>query len=160
LGPLLKVYSKAHWGYFLKEESMAKRIVLISCVKKKVGHRAKARDLYVSPWFRLAFRYAQQLRPDQIFILSAKYGLLGPDAVVDPYEKTLNKMPATEVKAWAEQVIGKLRRHANLASDHFIILASERYRRHLRPHLGSSKVPMEGLDRCKQLHWLKERVEQ
>jgi len=139
---------------------MAKRIVLISCVKKKVGHRAKARDLYVSPWFKLAFRYAQRLRPDRIFILSAKYGLLGPDAVVEPYEKTLNKMPATEVKAWAVGVIEKLRRHANLASDHFIILASERYRKHLRPHLGSSEVPMEGLGIGRQLRWLKNAVEQ
>jgi len=52
-----------------------KKIVLISCVKRKLPHRVPAKDLYISQLFKLSFAYAQRLRPDAIYILSAKHGL-------------------------------------------------------------------------------------
>ena len=52
------------------------KTVLISCVSKKLDHSAKARDMYISPLFKLSLKYAQKLNPDKIFILSAKYHLL------------------------------------------------------------------------------------
>ena len=39
-------------------------IVLISCVSKKLNHKAKAKDLYVSSLFRLNLKYAEQQRPE------------------------------------------------------------------------------------------------
>ena len=53
-----------------------KTIVLISCVSKKLAHAARARDIYVSPLFRLNLAYAESLKPDAIYVLSAKHGLL------------------------------------------------------------------------------------
>jgi len=55
--------------------NMAK-IVLISCSSKKSAHKSKAKNLYISTLFRLSLAYAKKLKPDKIFILSAKYGLL------------------------------------------------------------------------------------
>jgi hypothetical protein len=67
-------------------------IILISCVKKKLPHRAKAQDLYISTLFRLNLDYARSLKPDAIYILSAKYGLVSLDQAIDPYDITLNNM--------------------------------------------------------------------
>jgi len=48
-----------------------KKIVLISCVSKKLHHKSKAQDLYVSSLFLKNLQYAKSLNPDKIFILSA-----------------------------------------------------------------------------------------
>lgn len=73
-----------------------KTIVLISCVSKKLNHAAKARDLYVSPLFKGNLAYAESLKPDVIYILSAKYGLLSQQDEITPYDVTLNAMNAAE----------------------------------------------------------------
>ena len=46
-----------------------RKIVLISCVSKKLVHAAKVRDIYVSPLFRLNLAYAESLKPDAIYVL-------------------------------------------------------------------------------------------
>ena len=71
-------------------------VVLISCVKKKLGYAAPAKDLYISPLFRLSWKYAQTRNPNKIFILSAKYHLLDPEKVVEPYDQTLKRMNRRE----------------------------------------------------------------
>jgi len=67
----------------------ANAIVLRSCVKSKRSYRCKAAEMYTSPLFQKTMAYAQRLRAKRIFILSAKYGLLDPDDIIDPYEQTL-----------------------------------------------------------------------
>ena len=138
-------------------DKIMKRIVLISCAKKKAGQRTMARQMYVSPLFRSMLQYAEGLHPDALFILSAKHGLLAPDTEIAPYDLTLNTMPVASVKEWAGRVVDQLRGQADLSKDHFVILASTKYRRFLTPHLTSFKVPMEGLGIGKQLQWLKSK---
>jgi cytoplasmic iron level regulating protein YaaA (DUF328/UPF0246 family) len=133
-------------------------IVLISCASKKVPHRAKAKDLYISPLFNLGLQYARSLNPDDIFILSAKYGLLGLEQEIDPYDLTLNGMLDRDVKAWANSVINQLGNVVDLQNDRLIILAGERYRKHLLPHILNYTLPMRGLGIGKQLQFLKARV--
>lgn len=67
-------------------------------------------------------------------------------------------MPAAAVRAWAERVRGQLAARYDLARDHFIFLAGEKYRRYLAPHLASYEVPMEGLRIGEQLQFLKART--
>jgi hypothetical protein len=137
-----------------------KRVVLIACVETKAGHRTEARHMYISPLFKFMLRYAETLRPDAIFVLSAKHRLLGLDKKIAPYEATLNKMPVAQVREWAEKVLGQLGQEADLKNDQFIILASKKYRKYLVPHMRRVKVPLEGLDFGKQLRQLKKWVEQ
>ena len=66
-----------------------KRIVLISCVKSKLDHPARAEDLYTSTLFRSNLAYARSLKPDAIFILSAKFGLLSLERVISPREGSI-----------------------------------------------------------------------
>ena len=95
-----------------------KKIVLVSCVSKKNRGTHKAKDLYASPLFRKAYEYAESLNPDKIFILSAKYHLLDPEAIVEDYNKTLNTFSAADRKEWANVV---------LEQDEIIFLAGKKY---------------------------------
>lgn len=135
-----------------------KRIVLISCVKTKLDHPAKAEDLYISDLFVKNLAYAKKLKPDYIFILSAKYGLVKLNDRIAPYEKTLNQMPVHERRAWASGVISELRKYANFEQDEFIILAGDKYREFLLPYMRNYKIPFEGLSFGNQLKALKEVV--
>jgi len=134
---------------------MSKRIVLISCVSQKLPQRAKARDLYVSTLFKLNLRYAEKLRPDDIFVLSAKHGLLPLEKRIEPYEQTLNNMRFGEIKQWANRVLRQIKAVCLIDETEFVFLAGDRYRKYLLPHLKNSQIPLEGLRIGEQLQKLK-----
>jgi hypothetical protein len=135
-------------------------IVLVSCVKSKRQVASAAKDLYVSPLFLGMRRYAERLGAHW-FILSAEHGLLEPDQVVAPYERTLLKMRKIERAEWATRVQAKLIELLPPHSD-VVLLAGERYREELLPFLNlngfSVQVPMAGLSLGRQLQWLKEHA--
>jgi len=134
------------------------KIILISCVSKKLNCKSKAQDLYISPLFKKSLIYAKSLNPDKIFILSAEYGLLSLTDEVEPYDKTLNKMTSNEIKEWANLVISQLQKVSDLNKDEFVFLAGNKYRKFLLSHIKNYKIPMLGLSIGKQLNWLTERT--
>jgi len=140
-------------------ERQGKKIFLLSCVKSKQSFRARAADLYTSALFKKMLRYAQCNKPDEIFILSAKHGLLALDDMIDPYEQTLNNMPIMERRDWTQRVLRELRCRVDLERDEFTILAGDKYRRFLLPHLRHYSIPMEGLAFGQQLRFLTKEVE-
>lgn len=133
-----------------------KKVVLISCASKKRSSKSQAKDLYVSDLFKKNLQYALQLQPDHIFILSAKYGLVPLDEEIEPYDVTLNNMPAKEVKDWSEGVLRDLARKSDLQQDRFVFLAGAKYRKYLVEHLTYVEIPFEGLTIGRQLQRLKE----
>ena len=133
-----------------------RRVVLISCVSKKLPHEARAEDLYISPLFKFNLRYAKQLKPDAIYILSAKHGVLELDVTIEPYNITLNEMRVAEKRAWSQKVLEQLAMHADLQRDHFVFLAGQNYRKYIVPSLSSFEAPLEGLRIGRQLQKLKE----
>jgi len=133
------------------------KVVLISCVSKKLHHKSKVRDLYVSPLFKKNLRYAKSLNAEDIFVLSAEYGLLRLDEEIEPYDKTLNKMRSAEIKEWASSVLNQLENLVDLENDEFIFLAGNNYRKFLLPHIKHYEIPMEGLGIGKQFQWLSRR---
>jgi cytoplasmic iron level regulating protein YaaA (DUF328/UPF0246 family) len=132
-----------------------KRIVLISCVSKKMPYKAKAKGLYISTLFKLNFKYAKSLNPDKIFILSAKYGLLNPEQEIEPYNETLNTKSTQEIKNWSQKVLIDLKKQTDFENDEFIFLAGTKYRKFLTSHIKNYKVPLEGLTIGRQLSLLK-----
>jgi len=134
------------------------RIVLLSCVSKKLDTKSRARDLYISPLFRYALKYAESLDTDKIFILSAKYGLVDLDMEIEPYELTLNGMKSIEKKVWADDVLKQLASESDLDNDEFVFLAGENYRKYIVPHIKNYNVPMQGLGIGKQLKFLKDKT--
>jgi hypothetical protein len=135
-----------------------KEYVLISCVSQKLDHPALSKDLYTSPLFKLCYRYATSLKPDAIFVLSAKYGLVSCDQEIAPYNMTLNNMKTRGVKKWSERVLAELSKQTDLQKDLFIFLAGDKYRKFLLPHIRHCQIPMEGLRIGEQLSWLKKKL--
>lgn len=134
---------------------MSRRIVLISCVSKKLPRRAKAKDLYLSTLFKLNLQYAEKLKPDNIFILSAKYGLLPLEKQIEPYDQTLNKMRSGEIKQWASEVLEQIKEVCSIDETEFVFLAGDKYRKYLLPYIKNAKIPLEGLRIGEQLQRLK-----
>jgi len=73
------------------------KIVLLSCTKSKLDKPAQAQELYsASPMFQKTLEYGKELKPDKMFILSAKHHLVPLTKVLEPYDKTLKEMPKDE----------------------------------------------------------------
>ncbi|MBL7215590.1 MAG: hypothetical protein ISS71_07920 [Phycisphaerae bacterium] len=136
-----------------------KKVVLISCVSKKVNYPAPAKDLYNSPLFKKSYAYAVSLVPDRIFILSAKYGLVESHQTIAPYDLTLNSLDAQEIQEWSQMVIEKLKSLTDIENDKFIFLAGEKYRRYLLPCVSNYEIPLLGLKIGEQLSWLTRRTQ-
>lgn len=135
-----------------------KLFVLISCVSQKLDEKAKAQDLYISSLFKKNLQFARSLHPDQIFILSAKYGLLELDDVIDTYNVSLNNLKSKDVRDWSNMVLSQLRRKTDIDNDEFVFLAGEKYRKYLMPHIQNFTIPMLGLKIGKQLQWLTKHI--
>lgn len=131
-------------------------VYFVSCVGEKEEQACRARELYISKWFLKARRYVEA-SGCHWFILSAEYGLVAPDRVIAPYDRTLNTMPIAERRAWAQRVSKQIGAAMPKLS-HVVILAGERYREFLVHHLTEHgvvvSVPMEGLGIGEQLSWL------
>src|SRR5688572_10768538 len=134
-------------------------IALVSCVKSKRAFPAQAKDLYVSTLFSGLRRYAER-NSNSWFVLSAEHGLLHPDQVIAPYERTLLTMRKGERLAWAarvtEQLMPILSRDAGNCE--VLFLAGDRYREFIEPFMVSRgykvTVPLKGLPIGEQLQWL------
>jgi hypothetical protein len=141
-----------------QSEGQIPRIALVSCVKSKQPSPAPAKDLYTSTLFRGMREYAEA-NADAWYILSAEHGLLGPDQVTAPYERTLNTMEKAAREEWAERVQRQLATVLPAGAE-VIMLAGERYREGLVPFLERRghriTIPLEGLPFGLQLKWLKE----
>ena len=73
------------------------KVVLLSCTKSKTKHAAPAQELYsASPMFQKTLEYGKSLKPDKMFILSAKHHLVPLTKKLEPYDKTLKEMPKDE----------------------------------------------------------------
>jgi hypothetical protein len=135
--------------------SAAQVITLVSCVGKKRSEASLAKDLYQSPWFTKAHKYVESQNSNW-YIISAKYGLVHRDKVIDPYEQTLNDMPASERRSWASEVFEQILKELPNGGQ-IQIFAGERYREFLIPLLTNAgyktNVPLEGLGIGQQLAW-------
>ena len=76
-----------------------RQIVLISCGSKKSEKKAKAKDLYIGSLFKNSLAYAEALKPDKIFILSALHHLLNLDKEIEPYDVTLSNVPKKKTRS-------------------------------------------------------------
>ena len=136
------------------------KIVLISCVKSKENRPMAASELYNSDWFKKASTHAKHIG-DRWYILSAKYGLLPPDQVIKPYDKTLKTITASKRKKWSNRVLSELKEVVS-PEDEVIIMAGLDYRQYLVEPLRKwgckISIPMEGMDFFEQLHWLTQKM--
>jgi hypothetical protein len=140
-------------------ELAAVNVALIQCGKRKRSVPCSAGDLYIGALFQKSVAYARKLGAERFFVLSARHGLVPFDREIEPYELTLNRMKKPERQAWRERVIAELRAQTDCKNDHFILLASDRYRDGLVEALRNVTVPMAGLSLGRQLAFLKRALQ-
>jgi hypothetical protein len=132
-----------------------RRIGLISCTKAKLNRPAPARELYsASDLFRKEAAYCDA-HLDGWFVLSAKYGLVEPNHVIEPYDVTLKTMTRSQRKDWGVRVAQQLRQLGDIALE---VHAGADY---VQPLLEAGVVldnPLHGLKIGKRKRWYKERL--
>ena len=102
--------------------------------------------------------YAESLKADQIFILSAKHHLLRPNTKVDWYGETLNEMGIKDRREWATSVLSQIRKRFGNAKVEFTILAGARYWEFLVDILENVHLPLKGKPIGMQLQFLKKNT--
>jgi len=137
-------------------------IILLSCTKSKLDKPSQAQDLYsASPMFKKTLEYGKSLKPDKMYILSAKHFLVPLTKVLAPYDKTLKEMPKDEKEAWGEKVISQMKSLGiNPEKDKFIFLTGSEYMKPLSQNIPDSNIekPMEGKRMGERLQWLNSQI--
>ena len=133
-------------------------IIFLSCVKSKNNCKCKAKDMYISTLFKYAYNYALSLKPENIFILSAKYGVLELNDIIEPYEKTLNTMTNSEKTEWANKVIDQLKAKNINFTDKVVFLCGHNYREYLLPYFPNNETPLSGVSFGNQLSFYKNKI--
>jgi hypothetical protein len=139
-------------------------VAIVGCGASKLDHAAPARELYTGALFRSAIRCAESGVFDEVFILSAKHGVLRPHQVVEPYDVALSSKSREDREWWAQEVAEQLdaaiadgtHRDATL-----VFLAPKLYVDTVRPALkGPGPIytidtPLKGMGIGMQRGWLK-----
>ena len=133
-------------------------IVFISCSKTKASKQSKAQNMYTSTLFKYSLQYARGLKPDIIYILSAKYGVLELSDVIQPYNKTLNTMTDKQKKIWSYKCYQQLKEKRIDFDDEAIFLTGESYHKYLKQLFKNKVFPMNGLGMGKRVQYLKNNI--
>ena len=133
-------------------------IVFLSCVKLKQNKRCRAEELYTSDLFVKSLTYAKSLKPNKIFILSAKYGVLELYDVIEPYEKTLNNASEKERKLWAIKCYKQLQEKGVNFNEQAVFLCGQNYRKYLMTKFPNATAPLSNLGIGKQLAFYKSKI--
>lgn len=123
------------------------RVALIGCSASKLPGKHKARDLYTGDLFKKSVAYAEATC-DRWLILSAFYGLLDPDRVVESYDLALGDLSFQGRCEWGAKAKAKLLAQFG-TGDAIVLLAGRVYRDSLDLQLeevfSRIDVPLEGL---------------
>lgn len=133
--------------------------IFISCVKKKKNYTTTAENLYDSTFFKYCLKYAKSFNPNNIFILSAKYGVLHLNDIVSPYDKTLKKMNKKEKEIWENNVIKSLKKEKIDFNEYTIWLCGKEYRKNLIKFFPNSSFLLEKYGGIgKQIQYMKNNL--
>lgn len=133
-------------------------IIFIGCVKQKQDKRCTAETLYNSTLFKYALSYAKKLKPRKIYILSAKYGVLELNDIIEPYDVTLNKKNKKEKQIWAYNCYRQLQEKGVNFNEPTVWLCGTNYREYLMQKFTNNIVPIKNMGLGKQLKFFKDNI--
>jgi len=107
-------------------------LIITECSKRKLGYNARtkapAKNMYQGRLFKWVRRYCHVMGYDYA-IISAKYGLVFPDEVIEGYEKSLQtKNDVVNLQPRVEKLLNPLIKNY----DKIVVIAGEKYRDVLR----------------------------
>jgi hypothetical protein len=114
--------------------------------------------MYTSDLFKKSLEYAKSLKPNKIYILSAKYGVLELDEIISPYEQTLNAMTEKERKIWAYKVVKQCEEKGVDFTEKAVFLCGKNYRKYVMQKFKSSSAPLSKMGIGQQLQYYKNNI--
>ena len=115
-------------------------LIVIPCGSRKLGHAARAAEMYIGSYHRSCRRAAEALRPDRLLILSARYGLLDLDDVIEPYDTPHGAADAVAPPLLLDQA----RRYEILHRDPVVALGGARHVELVRTVWPHVRTPLAG----------------
>ena len=128
---------------------MGDSLIIINCSKTKKIGKCKAKDFYCSPLFKASRLYAE-LNGDCWGILSAKYGFILPNKIINTYDEKIENKSLAELDKWNQLVIKQLK---NFSNHKMIILASQNYCGWIS-YFENISLPLKGKRLGPRLQWL------
>ena len=128
-------------------------IAFIACSKTKHSAPCTAEQMYQGALFKKALKYCR-LHFDQVYILSAKYGLLSTSQIIEPYEMTLNSMSKSERATWGRKVEAQLQVAGLINPQVLWFFTGKLYHEFF---IGNK--PLTGLSLGHQLKWFTDRLQ-
>lgn len=130
-------------------------IGLVACSAGKLDRAAPARELYTSDLFRKSLAFARSCC-SATYVVSALYGLVEIEQVIEPYDKTVARMSVVERTRWAAEIAEQvIARHGR---ELYAILAGKAYAYPLYCELfdrgGFITEPLRGMQIGERLSWL------
>lgn len=75
-------------------------VAVINCGADKQYKKCKAKDLYTGSLFVASRKYVESVYGNNYCILSAKYHVLMPDDIIEPYDMFLGNFKKQEKEEW------------------------------------------------------------
>lgn len=107
-------------------------VLLVSCGKHKCNSPCQAKDMYNSYRFQKLKMVAEKSNM-KWYILSAQYGLLSPDDIIEPYDLCITNCAVDYKKWWANNIVQELSRYSK--DTLFVVAANEDYTQYIVPML-------------------------
>lgn len=115
--------------------------IIVSCGKAKEKRKAPAWRFYRGSPFRVMFKLANHWTTrDKIHILSAKYGLVTVNTLLEPYEVTL-----AHKNAVSERVVKLQLTQFGLTDKRILMLGSDPYVEYMQRILPDIEAPLQDL---------------
>lgn len=125
-------------------------IVIVGCGARKRSAASSAADMYLGPYFRSCLATATAIATrSQVYILSARYGLLGLSDVIEPYDLTIGQPGAITAPELAAQA-----NERGIAAEPVTALCGARYAALARQVWPQVSTPLAGLGIGHQRHVL------
>nr|DAQ28197.1 MAG TPA: YaaA [Caudoviricetes sp.] len=134
-------------------------IIFIGCGKRKNSYKCPAKMMYQGNFFKTCLSYAKTLTVENnIYILSAKYGVLNLTDIIEPYDKTLNNMDRQEKAQWSKMVKHQLQ-EKNLLGKEAMFLCGKNYYISILDNFSRALIPLAGLSGMGyQIQWMKNKM--
>jgi|694.fasta_scaffold67143_4 hypothetical protein len=135
-------------------------ITLIACSATKLEKPALAKELYQGSLFKKSLEYAlKTTNSKDVYIVSAKYGLVGLNDVIEPYNVTLKDMSAEDRDDWGVNVYSELKKkYPQLDNLNVTILAGMAYYEPLIKLIKKYDLPLDGLRIGESMQELNEKL--
>lgn len=124
-------------------------IIFISCGAKKCEYTCQAQEMYKGCLFKELLRYAKiraMVTNAEIYILSAKYGILDLTTIIEPYNKTINKQ---NVAQYSKLVISQCKkRNLYHTKKHVVFACGTKYYKPIESCFTNTEDPFMEVRSC------------